>query len=124
MARRNLATAVWVIDRVFEANALRGPSLHAPIRASEVSHAAFLLLQHAGELARNESLPGAFEWPASCTRQWPPRLDRESGGVVVLYALVDVLTSRERAWWGDEWEWAYDTLLHAYNEAERDDDVR
>jgi hypothetical protein len=90
----DVATAVWLINEVLE----RG----TPVAQIEAS---YLLSEHANELCYEEGRDGEFEWPEILHKKWikdAPRACR----LEIFSAIVAVLISRDKSWWGYTDGWA------------------
>jgi hypothetical protein len=94
------ATACWLISEVF-----RSGSAESKLEASG------LLLRHASELTGPED--GDYEWPDAVFKQWPSDIPLDGRGTNS-FALIEVLLSRDKAWWGDNIDWIIITLYVAY----------
>jgi hypothetical protein len=100
------ATACWLISEV-----LKSGSAESKLEASG------LLFRHAGELIGAEE--GDYEWPSAVFKQWPSDIPLDARGTNS-FALLEVLLSRDRAWWRDDIDWIIITLYVAYRrDAER-----
>jgi hypothetical protein len=80
------ATGVWLISQVFETGS-----------SSSRHEAARLLRVHAGDLCAKKK--GQFLWPSAIVESWPiyaPASARKH----IVYAIHEVVLSRDRAWWG------------------------
>jgi hypothetical protein len=86
------ATACWLISEVFQ-------------RGSQESmlEAALLLKAHARQLCKRNDRKGEFNWPSAIYDRWPLNIGLESRYLNFL-SVIEVLLSRDRAWWGKKYE--------------------
>jgi hypothetical protein len=85
----DLATAVWLINEVLEHGS----------PASQLE-ACRLLFRHAGTMCdKDDDHAGDFEWPEALNTTWPADVPK-AGRFEILFAIVEVVLSREKRWWG------------------------
>jgi hypothetical protein len=101
-------TAVWLINEVLDKGS----------RESQVE-ASSLLCEHAADLCDDrDGHEGEFSWPALLYAEWPTRPLRACR-FEILFAIVRVVLSKARPWWGYEYDWSLVLLDEAM---ERDPD--
>jgi len=88
-------TAVWLINEVLDDGS----------PASQIE-ASSLLCEHAGDLCDNrDGHGGEFSWPALLYSRWPTKPVRACR-FEILFAIARVVLSRDKSWWGYDYDWS------------------
>jgi hypothetical protein len=105
----DVGAAVWLINEV-----LAGGSRESQVEASS------LLCEHAADLCDSQDgHEGEFSWPALLYTEWPISPQRACR-FEILFAIVRVVLSKAKSWWGYEYDWSLVLLDEAM---EKDPDV-
>jgi hypothetical protein len=94
------ATACWLISEVFDTGC-----------ASSKIEAAQLLRQYASTLSLRDA--GVFEWPHALYHRWPIDLPRDAR-LDCMFAIVELVLSKDREWWGSTPSMAISLLDEAF----------
>jgi hypothetical protein len=98
----DISSAMWLIGEVLR---FRPEGTTVQISTESQIEASSLLLNHASGLCKDDQHRGEFEWPEAIWGEWPVHLPQDAR-INVMFAIIEVILSRDQGWWNKKYGWS------------------